>query len=668
MKDEIFFQYDYFTILQMFDESEIIDLLNQDIELILLVQPSISLLVEDIYHAITDISFTETKAMLLNEEIVNNIVKYHLSNTKYFSILDEKIATSLFSIAFNAIRDKIFSETIPNNEKYVAQSHIQYWIENQMILLIVDDIRFSSPKILSDLIEKVNLSHRFYNRLIDSIPSKWIDNSPEEWIAAPKNPENVLESVRTYDRGSLENYKDLEAQNLSSWRYIEESGRYSDYVMLNEYYSLKSTVLLKHNIHLWVKLWDNFKIPLIQDAAFSASSFSPTQFSEIAKQLVLQQSSLKTPIQYLILLLVKNIFESSVKTSERLSFYSNEEQIKYYSNQQNSEAMIAQGKLSLKSWEALKGESYIKVLTALKHIIPKAEIDEFIFSYTHRGQPQNLYTLIYNSEIDLLTDAYKNVYFQKGYSIALEDIQVNFNLEKFNFYISIIQKSGKADQIIVHGLLTQFTEFTNSKKFYWDRTYSPPYWNVIKGVGFLLSKCKSPLSEARGLINKVKVTHEGWKVNDIDYRNINRECFIYCGIALLFEHKDAFKDSSEKQIFFKELLGIVINQSRYSVFRDNENYLLPLHLCYLVACQVYKRMKKYFENEIIMTIDDLYTVLIILSSEKYEISKGSRKKLEYRFNKEYPYELRMLKRNRLQDKIKSYANAIDILKLSITNY
>lgn len=660
MARKIFFQQDFYTLQQRLEEDEFVDLLNQDLELEKLIAPSAIQIKDCIYEKLSGAEIN-IQPIAINEEEINSSLQKKLSGTRFFDRVDTTSSGKLYSFAVNSWSNRLFIKQPLHDSRYTVQTNVLYWLDYQVVKAIVSDDRFSSLGILLLLIEEMDVSHQFYRYLITAIPNIWIKNSEEEWTSAESKLDNVIDSLRTYDREYLETYKTVTAESSSPWKYIDQSARYADYVMLNEKYSFKCAVLLEHNISLWVKLWDNFGTAIMQDAALSIPGFDPHDLLAIADQLV-QGHRHNTPLQYLILLLGKNLFDTSLRTRQRLSFYSDDQQSHHLvQSNPNVAVIIAEGQEAQKQWESERKGLYVNFFNTIKPVADRKVLDEFIFSLKHRSQPANTHTDAYNEEIDMVIEAYRSI-FMSGSKVDLSDLQEHFNLEKFNFYVSAYQEIGIIDEGSINVLLTQLLLFTSSEEYFWDRSFNPPFLNVMKGIGYLLSKSNFPITEAQKLIDEVKVTQEGWNISRKPFQLQVRECFFYCGLILLLEHENAFKND-ERAMYYKDMLALIIQQSRYSIYDHEDYYLQPLIICYLVACQIFTEMKPHFEKLVVTSADKLYTVLAVLTATSDTIEADTKNLLEARTQKELPFELRKLKGKNLREQIAFYHSAMRKLAL-----
>lgn len=520
---------------------------------------------------------------------------------------------------------------------------------------IVQDLRFNSLEILKSLLDKTELLHGFYVDLIENIPIEWVLNKKEEWVNVNVRPDKLLDSIITYDKELLNGYVSsitkLSKENL--WNYVQEATRHSEYMMLNHEFSFISSVLIKNDISLWIEFWDNLKLPIIQNCVFaSLFDFIPQQYLGLVSKLIDEKTVVKSDLKVLLFIIAQNYFEVSNKITERFSIYEDSGR----KNERNGQ-LFEKGIEQQKIWLEEKKNNYEEIIQYLKQNLSNSEIEDWVFSYKPRiNSRQTKLNSIYNSEIKLLTEAYK----EQGVEFLRLELQ-SFNLQKFNFYVEVIRD--KEDKKNASMLLEAMVNYITSDKFFWDRTYAEPYWSSLKGLGFILSQHEKPIKKAKELINKFKITHQGWNPSKIDSSPLVKESFIYSGLALLFENKSAFKDNSEKEVFFKELLNHILTQDRYSHIDSSEYYQMPLYLLFLVANQIYSDVKEYYEQEIINNYDCLYSLLSVLSSDEEPICENSKILMNERLDKEFLLLKRQLSNRSQKDKVQELEKMIEILKL-----
>ena len=133
---------------------------------------------------------------------------------------------------------------------------------------------------------------------------------------------------------------------------------------------------------------------------------------------------------------------------------------------ENDPTFFKKGIEQQKEWLEVKKKNYEIVIKSVQKKLLKPDIEDWIFSYKPRGNSgSSKPNQIYNSEIKLLTEIYKN----KAHEFSSSDLQ-SFNLQKFNFYVEIIKE--KKTKKLGFNLLEALIKYVSSDKFFWDRTYS----------------------------------------------------------------------------------------------------------------------------------------------------------------------------------------------------
>ena len=469
----------------------------------------------------------------------------------------------------------------------------------------------------------------------------------------------MLDAVRTYDKEFVNGYESslskLPKENL--WNFVQEATRHSDYMMLNHEFSFISSVLIRKDISLWIEFWDNLKLPIIQDCVFVSSfNLTPQEYLQLVDKLTDEKTIIKSDLKVLLFIAAQNYFETSNKLTERFSIYDDSDR----KNERN-EQFFEKGIKQQKEWLEVKKNNYENIIQSLKKTLSNSEIEDWIFSYrprtnSHQHKPND----IYNLEIKLLTETYK----EKSVTLLTLDLQ-SFNLQKLNFYVEVIK--AKEDKKNASTLLEAMIKYISSDKFFWDRTYTEPYWSALKGLGFVISLQENPIQTAKELINKFKTIHQGWNPSKIDSSPLVKESFICSGVALLFENESAFKDKNKKESFFKELLNHILTQDRFSHIDNSEYYQMPLHLLFLVANQIFSDVKEFYEQELIDNYDNFYSLLAILSNDKIPLLDNSKEQLKKRLDIEFLLLKRQFNNRKQKDKVQELEKMIETLKLEEKN-
>lgn len=657
MNNDIFYKYDFYVLERIYPERKFVEILEGISALNESIKPFIRNVADLLHTSIKDdknVEVTEVIPLNIDKELENILA----DNELYISYKTHS-EKSLSEFVFNKFLRRIFKKDGHNNETHVIQDYIHSWLEKNLALNIVQDSRFGSLEVLKSLLDKTEMLHGFYSDLIENIPIEWVSNKKEEWLNVNVSPDKLLDTIRTYDKEFIDGYVNsiskLPKENL--WNYVQEATRHSDYMMLNQEFSFISSVLIRKDISLWIEFWDNLKLPIIQDCVFISSfNFSPQEYLQLVSKLTDEKTVAKSDLKVLLFIIAHNYFEASNKLTESFSIYEDSER----KNERN-EQFFEKGIEQQKEWLEVKKKNYVNLIQSLKKILSNSEIEDWIFSYSPRtNSRQYKPNDIYNSEIKLLTETYK----ENSAELLSLDLKV-FNLQKFNFYVEVIRD--KEDKKVASTLLETITNYISSDKFFWDRTYAEPYWSALKSLGFLISRQDNPIQAAKELINKFKTIHQGWNPSKIDFSPLVKESFICSGVALLFENESVFKDKSAKDNFFKELLNHILTQDRYSHIDNSEYYQMPLHLLFLVANQIFLDVKEFYEQELIENYDNLYSLLAILSTEKTSLSDNSKKLIQKRLDKEFLLEKRQFSNRNQRDKVHELEKMVEALNLENKN-
>jgi hypothetical protein len=655
------FERDYYILIRKQDELDFVNLLNQNSELVQATKPPISTIVDELFSVLqTDSSSPGMTKLPIGTEAVDRQLRLTLQDHPLVSgVNNEVITNALFTNALSNCCLRLFAKNEGNSEGFLIQEYVHAWIEDILTKAICADSRFSDFTIIMKLINQAEMLHFLYTSLLERLPGEWIVSQSKLWTEPGERIDDLLKHTAAYDREYLDGYRYRlnKLQNLTPWRYIVESTRYSDQLMFSRELAFRSSVLLERELADWLRLWDNLELPVLQDVPFHFINYPP-DFVDLSAALSKTKDQLKSNPEHLACILLKSVFESSNVLSRRLGFYNDDERIKSLSQLESRNDILASGKRALDQWQAEKKKTYQEVIKLLSLIVSHKTIEEWIFSYSPRRSPQNQFTDQHNLEIEALVEAYGQIVETLPFDVVIKDAKENFSLQRFNF---IVHHYGeKLTEKQIGDCLDLFIEFTKSDGFYWDHSFGPPFWESLKAVGFLLSKTSEPIKSAGELLVNARVHHEGWNINRNNYKLVTRESFLLCGVSLLFEHDNAFQNDSEREGFFRILLHQVIEQVRFAVSDVNESYRCSLQLLYLIVNQTNAELKEYFESEIARNIDNLSLTLAVLSTGDHHIGTSTKDLIRSRLAIELGIEQKKNKRARNSDFIENCLKKLGI--------
>ena len=656
MKNKNYYIMDYYLLKKSNEEKNFIDLLNKNNQLKELIIPSLDVIKNKLFFFKKENNLFEVYKIIPENELeINQVLYKELKNNVLFKvIIEDNISSSLITEVFEMLCKRIFEQNGYNNERSVLQKYILLWLESNLAKQIAKDDRFSSLEVLFNLIEQTELCHQFNHDLIINIPKKWIDDNIDEWVSVEKKPQEIIEQIISFSDDNFKEYELLltRLEDSTPWEYISESTRISNYVSFNNNFYFKSFVLFEKDIDAWVHFWDNLKYPALQDILFNYIRY-PDDIIKIATILVNSKSEFQTKLSYLACILLKNAFESSKLITKNLSIY--EDQFNEVFKFEKDKTLIIKGDKIYKEWIKTKQTFYQKLITLLSNILNNAELEEWVFSHKPHSMHQNQYVQLHNDEVQIIIEAYST--YLSATSEKIINIHNNFNLQKFNFSLSRIEQSLYKEQIEV--LWEKLIEFIESDIFYWDKSNNEPHWSTLKGIGVLLNLSKSPELRALEFIDRFIITYEGWNVNyDEMYKKIDREVFAFSGAIMLLEHDDILKEES-KESFFKQLIGRLFTQRRFSIFDQEETYQKPLHLIWEIVNQKYSQLKLFFEEQLILNLDNLISVLDIFYLNNYQISSSSKGLLKDRVSREYHFVRKQYSQNQNIQNILDYIEQED---------
>lgn len=653
MEKEVFYKYDLYALEHKYPEIEFIKVLEGVFALKESIKPFISNVADLLLTSIKNDKNVEIANIYLPN--IDGELENNLADNPLYTSYKAHSKKSLSEFIFNKFLRRIFEKDGLNNETHLIQDYIHLWLEKNLALNIAQDLRFSSLEVLKSLLDKTEMLHGFYIGLYENIPTEWVLNNKKEWTNVNVSPDKLLDVIRTYDKEFVNGYESslskLSKENL--WYFVQEVTHHSDYIMLNHEFSFISSVLIRKDISLWIEFWDNLKLPVIQDCVFISSfDFSPQEYLQLVTKLTDDDRVVKSDLKVLLFIVAHNYFEAANKLTERFSIYEDSER----KNERN-EQFFKNGIEQKKEWHEIKRKNYESIIQALKKKLSNSEIEDWIFSYRPRTNGRQYKANdIYNLEVKLLTETYK----EKSVELLSLDLQ-SLNLQKFNFYVEVIKDI--EDKKKASTLLEAMINYLSSDKFFWDRTYTEPYWSALKGLGFVISRQDNPIQTAKELINKFKTIHQGWNPSKIDFSQLIKESFICSGVALLFENESAFKDKNEKENFFKELFNHILTQDRFSSLDNSEYYEMPLHILFLVSNQIFPDVKGLYEQELIANYDNFYSLLTILSNDKIPLLDNSKVQLRKRLDLEFLLLKRQLGNRNQKDKRQELEKMIEVLNL-----
>ncbi|HEV8515942.1 MAG TPA: hypothetical protein VGQ59_21825, partial [Cyclobacteriaceae bacterium] len=547
MDYNLFFKYDYFRLKNIEDENEFFNVLNQDEHLVGLVDSFLSKIKEAIFNNInkknfnvSDYADTKTDLQQIIKEIDRVLITHPL--TPKDAQLRELVAE-----AFSKFEGRISQLDRMNTSQYVLQSYISLWLETRLADLISIDHRFADPLLLERLLAQTELLFTFYSKLKGAVPKAWIEKNEIEWTTLAERPQDILKYLTTYEKEYFNDYERIISQysQENPWKFVLEATRNADAAHLSSYIAFKSSVLLRLDIREWIVLWDNLRFPVLQEIMLFAIN-RPTDLIRISDELATQGKNLKSNSEHLCLILLKHLFESGVMVSQKLSFYEDVRRLGS-SNLLEDSSFVKQGREAKAVWINGRAAFYKTIFGSALKILRMEILSDFVFHYSLRGGDS---VSSYNSEVDFMVSAYKGLAEQMiALPELIEELSREFNFSKFNFLVSLI-RSGILTDNQIDLILLKFLDFSGSKSFYWDGTYSPPYWATLKGIGYLLSEKSDTSDTIKRFVSNVKICHEGWNVKEPDYNETQRELFWLCAIGLTFEHSNSFhRPEDAKEIF-----------------------------------------------------------------------------------------------------------------------
>ena len=376
MNKDIFYKYDIYVLERLYPERKFVELLEGISTLNESIMPFISN-VADLLHT----SIKEDKNIeiikIVPPDIDEELEKKLAYNPLYTSYKAHS-GKSLSELVFNKFLRRIFKKDGHNYETHVVQDYIHSWLEKNLALNIVQDSRFSSLEVLKSLLDKTEMLQGFYFDLIENLPSEWVLSKKKEWVNVYVSPDKLLDSIRTFDKEFINGYvSSIEKHSKENiWSFVQEATCHADYMMLNHEFTFISSILIRKDISLWIKFWDNLKLPIIQDCVFISSfNFIPQDYLQLVSKLTDEKIILKSDLKVLLFIVAQNYFETSNKLTERLSFYDDSDR-KNERNQQFFEKGIEQQKV----WLEEKKKNYENIIQSLKKKLSNQEIEDWIFS------------------------------------------------------------------------------------------------------------------------------------------------------------------------------------------------------------------------------------------------------------------------------------------------
>lgn len=657
---KLFYTRDYYFIYRKNEENIFIQSLNSDSKLSALIDPYIQNLKNQVFESLTSVLIAEKQSVdveKIYEEIdsdrtFNDALHKALSdNIQYKAIVEQDVNLKLLPSVFLKLYKRIFEKDGLNDEKYIISSYVQYWLEFLLAKSIVSDQRFKSYSIVISLIHKLEMLHNFYAYFKEMLPTDWVTSEKESWVSVHTEAEKILVGLWRFDGNYFDYQNELidKYRDASPYKFTFETTRFSEQYMFSDEYSFKNSVLFEKDIDLWLQFWTNLKFPILQDLPFIYLQ-SPLDILEISTEID-KHSIENTKILYFIL--IQNLFDHSIKVDNTLEFYSDSEKLKGINTFQRNEELLQVGKDLQKKWAAEKAQVYHKVFSVALKSLTYLEIEEWLFSFKPR-HTNSSYDKIYNDEIQTITNELSSLN-TESFEAQLENIVVNFNLQKFKYFVDNIGKIKTPDKAKL--ILDSFREFLKTKDFYWDKSFSEEYWSIMKGVGTLLSLTEQPIQYAKEILNQFHVNYEGWNVTHIDYKYPQKEAFVMCCAVLLLEHEEIFENKDDCEDYFKFLTNRVIEQIRYASFQA-DYYPSVLFVLSLIANQVLLNTKPFLDLEMVNYIDEIKILINILASAGYSLSEEATNILKNRLENEARFEEKKLLQRGMNYELNNFKEGI----------
>jgi hypothetical protein len=527
--------------------------------------------------------------------------------------------------AVNSIYSDVISNLSTNHQKLSVYSELRHSLEEILGRLIATEKSFQQYEVWKTIVDEVEGEHNLFNSWVNAIPVSSINQEKNKFSVIPSGTKlSDLANIRGYGRNNEEeaaNYLShiAEAKSKPLVEYLHEACRSTDLLSFKDSIYLQQKLLRKAGVNDWILFIDSLVYPNLQDHIFLW--VDELEEYTIVIQGICNINLINTPKEHLIIIALENYFDFLDRTVSEL--YSLTLKSPDTHNDTGQNAVIEEAKKEFSEWmEKYIPDSFGKILATL---FPETELKENTLFNTFFDWLNSHTSLHYthplaDCKIKLLDTL--NEIFIKRISGNEEDVQHfvgslkqhQINYEALKKLVTVLADK-KPEPPYKDRLLNLYIDFIKSDKFSWYAEGNVDFASALNNTYYfsqVVNSFPDAVSKWKSLFGKYKINHDGWLKSQPDYKDYQREAFIFCaGIGMAYNEYYNQKQTDGRELIIT-VLNLLMKQLRNSGDMASIDYSTPLKFASITIGKFDKEYADDYLQSIIEKSDKLKYILISL--------------------------------------------------------
>lgn len=548
-------------------------------------------------------------------------------------------STRPFYEAINNIYSKIILNGNAEPEKLPIYTELRKSLEEILGEKIAERDKLQQYELWMKIHNELHHEFDLHHSWINTIPITSIDKEMHKFSVIPHRTKlSDITYMRGYNKDNEEQAANYIAyidtlKSKTTVEYLKDACRSSDLLTFKESVYLQEELIKRTGFTNWLRFVDSLVYPTIQNHIFLLIH----ELDEYIKifESVSSAASLHTPKEHLFVIALENYFDFLDRNTSDLS--------NLISRQGNTEAVstaIQNVKAEFELWQKdYIPESFQKILAI---IFPGRELKTNSFLFTFFDWINSHTTLYYTHPItkskinliDSLNEIFLNRLQQNETDVyfLIDNLKAeSINFEALKKVVSVMVDL-KPDSAFINKLFDLYVGFIRSDKFSWSAEGDVNFENAINNTYYfsqVIANCANGFQKWYALFTLYKINHDGWLKNSSDYKDYQRESFLFCaGIGMTY-NLYTNKNIPEARKIFAEIFGILIRQIRNSSGVNSIDYLTPVKFASITIGSFDQGNAENYLEQIILKCDKLNYVLIALNVlAEYDNSVSLSKKIK----------------------------------------
>lgn len=374
-------------------------------------------------------------ALFLQEELQRLpffVPRDKVSGEDLLPIADD-IAGAIESWCKSVLRDERWRV----QDKTIWDNYFEVWLNYNYANVVAEKLPHEDD--IADLLELTEKGdYYFYHRFCEVVNTEWFNSNRAALITPNRSEAQMIDTARIMSHQDLSRYiEELSAaqeQGLSLWQYTKKYVSGAEYVMLDEELELKSHIILNKPLEYWCEFWLNLKLPIVQTSIFNWGN-NPDLYIRIAEH-ISKRKEIASNHSYLYMILLERWFNSCCNVGLNLSYYDDEETLKFLTPESRSEGLLQLGKEQYRQWKESLDTRITSGLEIFCDVLPNTDVEEWLFENPIHDGRKNRYNAIHNEVLSKLTSGYLRLRV-KAETLFDNNIEVR-NLQQFIFLCDAI--------------------------------------------------------------------------------------------------------------------------------------------------------------------------------------------------------------------------------------